>query len=369
MRFRPYQQLFTRILNNDNIFKSQSSFAVEMSELRGILKRCNRRSIILGDELCSGTESISALSIVSAGIDRLSKQKVNFIFASHLHSLNELPIIKTIDNLAIYHLKVIFSEITGHLTYVRKLTPGSGPSIYGLEVCRAMGLDPEFIRSARKVQLQLTDKTIAILEDKKSIYTSKMYMDKCEVCSGEAIDTHHIAEQHTADENGIIEHYHKNNKFNLVALCKDCHHNVHHGNLNIEGYQMTSSGIKLNYSYKKTTQEPEPELGLEPDPELDSSAGDSHPVAELGTGTGAGTCPVEMDIPMAEPVSPIKSDPTLILISGNTNRKKFNKAKRDIILSYKDNFNTYKSLISTLFTEHNIKIGQVTLKKIMDNKY
>ena len=197
-----------------------------------------------------------------------------------------------------------------------------------------------------------------------------MYMDKCEVCSGEAIDTHHIAEQHTADENGIIEHYHKNNKFNLVALCKDCHHNVHHGNLNIEGYQMTSSGIKLNYSYKKTTLEPEHELGQEPDPEHDISTGNSPTVHDNDISTDpAGTCPVEMDIPMAEPVSPIKSDPTLILISGNTNRKKFNKAKRDIILSYKDNFNTYKSLISTLFTEHNIKIGQVTLKKIMDNKY
>ena len=37
--YSPYTSIFTRILNNDNIFKRQSSFAVEMSELRSILKR------------------------------------------------------------------------------------------------------------------------------------------------------------------------------------------------------------------------------------------------------------------------------------------------------------------------------------------
>ena len=31
--YYPYTQIFTRILNNDNMFKGKSSFAVEMSEL------------------------------------------------------------------------------------------------------------------------------------------------------------------------------------------------------------------------------------------------------------------------------------------------------------------------------------------------
>ena len=42
-RFKPYEYLFTRINNNDNIFKGESSFAVEMSELRNILKRSNKK--------------------------------------------------------------------------------------------------------------------------------------------------------------------------------------------------------------------------------------------------------------------------------------------------------------------------------------
>ena len=35
--YKPYKYLFTRIWNNDNIFKGQSSFAVEMSELKCIM--------------------------------------------------------------------------------------------------------------------------------------------------------------------------------------------------------------------------------------------------------------------------------------------------------------------------------------------
>ena len=50
--YYPYNYLFTRILGNDNIFKGLSTFAVEMSELRTILKNANDNSIILGDELC-----------------------------------------------------------------------------------------------------------------------------------------------------------------------------------------------------------------------------------------------------------------------------------------------------------------------------
>ena len=78
--FEPYHHIFGEINNNDNIFKGESSFAVEMSELRSILKRANNQSLILGDELCSGTESISALSIFSASVIKLHERKCSLFF-------------------------------------------------------------------------------------------------------------------------------------------------------------------------------------------------------------------------------------------------------------------------------------------------
>ena len=51
-----------------------------MLELRNdILVRSDEHSLILGDELCKGTESLSALSIVSSGIETLTK-KISFYF-------------------------------------------------------------------------------------------------------------------------------------------------------------------------------------------------------------------------------------------------------------------------------------------------
>ena len=52
--------MYSRILGNDDIFRGLSTFVVEMSELRVILKSADKNSLMLGDELCSGTETESA---------------------------------------------------------------------------------------------------------------------------------------------------------------------------------------------------------------------------------------------------------------------------------------------------------------------
>ena len=126
-RYNPYHYLFTRINNNDNIFKGESSFAVEMGELRNILKRSNDKSLVLGDELCSGTENISALSIFSSSVVKLNERKTNFVFATHLHDLCKIKEVTELEKVKMYHLKVIFDNETGELVYDRKLEEGNGP--------------------------------------------------------------------------------------------------------------------------------------------------------------------------------------------------------------------------------------------------
>ena len=247
-KYSPYTQIFTRILNNDNIFKRQSSFAVEMSELRGILKRADNKSLVLGDEVCSGTETTSALSIVSAGLKTLSDLKCSFIFTSHLHQLMDVQLVREINSLKIYHLKIKYDAVNDLLIYERKLEEGSGPAIYGLEVCKSLDLGDEFISLARKVQMDIKDVSQTLVNDKSSNYNSKILMDKCLVCLKQSEHTHHIKEQNTAS-NGIIDHHHKNITHNLVPLCESCHHKVHNENLRIYGYIQTNTGIKLNYEF------------------------------------------------------------------------------------------------------------------------
>jgi len=245
-RYKPYTQIFTRILNNDNIFRSQSSFAVEIQELKGILNRADKNSLVLGDELCSGTESISALSIIAAGLDTLCKRETTFIFTSHLHQLTTLDEINSLDNLSIYHLKINYDREHNVLHYDRKLTKGSGPSIYGLQVCEAMGLSNDFISYAKQIQNKLEKSEICSL--KQSQYNKNIFMDSCKICdSKDNLETHHIKDQQFADKNKMIEHHHKNIEHNLVSLCVSCHLKVTNFEYVVKGWKETSQGKILDW--------------------------------------------------------------------------------------------------------------------------
>jgi len=248
--FSPYRHIFTRISSNDNIFKGQSTFAVEMSELRSILTRANKHSLILGDELCSGTETTSGISIVTAGVMRLSSKDSSFIFATHLHKLSKMEEIKECQNVHNYHMETIFDRSLHTLVYNRKLKPGSGNAIYGLEVARAMDLDDEFILTAEKIRKKLMGQTSDIVQDRSSNYNSKLVVSKCEICGEPATEGHHIEEQHLANDTGMIDYFHKNNLFNLMCICEKHHQEVHHGKLRITGFVDTLDGVKLKYSYK-----------------------------------------------------------------------------------------------------------------------
>jgi len=253
LRFSPFEYLFTRIWNNDNIFKGQSTFEVEISELKSIIKHASSKSLVLGDELCSGTETVSASAIVTAGIKKLSKSKAKFIFATHLHFLADNQHLIELDNVKNYHLSVVFDQVKEKLIYDRKLKEGSGPSTYGLEVCKAMGLDEDFLEEAFKIRTEITNEIMgSFLNNKPSKYNTNVRIDKCQVCQGPGDDVHHIQFQCTADNNGKIGSIHKNRESNLVVLCKKCHNSVHHprGKLKINGYVETSEGIVLDYTKK-----------------------------------------------------------------------------------------------------------------------
>ena len=155
-------------------------------------------------------------------------------------------------NVKMFHLKVICDENTGELIYDRKLEDGSGPAIYGLEVCKAMDMDRDFIGLAEEIRRELLDIPDKILEEKTSHYNSEVYLDRCYICDKKADDAHHIKFQCTAKDNIIDEHIVKDIKSNLVPLCKICHNKVHNGEIDIEGYKKTSSGVKLEYNFNST---------------------------------------------------------------------------------------------------------------------
>lgn len=230
--YSPYKYIFTRILGNDNIFKGLSTFAVEMSELRTILRYSTANSLILGDELCSGTENISAISIFVAGIQRLHQIKCSFIFATHLHEIVNFDEIKALNNLVCKHLKVKYDRERGILVYDRKLCDGSGDKMYGLEVCKSLFLPEDFLSSAHDIRMKYYPETSSILSLKTSQYNSNKIKGMCERCNTTVgTEVHHLQHQKDADNNGIIQKdsmvFHKNHLANLITLCEKCHVEFH----------------------------------------------------------------------------------------------------------------------------------------------
>jgi DNA mismatch repair protein MutS len=256
MHYVPFNEIFTRIQSNDNILKGLSTFSNEIIELRNIFKRVSQNSLVIGDELCAGTESISALAIVTAGMETLVSKRASFVFATHLHELNHMPRIRrmiTDATICIKHLSVEYDESTGKLIYDRCLKSGPGSSLYGLEVCKAMDMSSEFVHKAFEIRHELLGNGKEIVAHKVSRYNSNVIVDHCMVCRSEVnIETHHIIFQQHASSDGFINNtFHKNADYNLVTLCKKCHNDVHANHLCIHGWVQTDNGVELKFTYNK----------------------------------------------------------------------------------------------------------------------
>lgn len=259
-RYKPYKALFARITGEDNIFKGLSSFTLEMTELSAILKRNNNETLVIGDEICKGTESTSGTAIVAASIINLSKSGASFILATHLHDLSKLSKINELQNVKSVHLSVVHDEVNNRLIYDRKLQPGSGEKIYGYIVAKYIIQNNNFMDLVVDIKNELLNVT-TVKDIESSKYNANVYVKACGVCGvntkDKIYDTHHINFQMDCEDGFVKDkpHVPMNSEANLVVLCKECHVNVHKGLINISGYLDTTDGPILQYKIVDNTDD------------------------------------------------------------------------------------------------------------------
>lgn len=266
MRFKPFRRIMTRLSGQDNMLRGQSSFVVEMEDLLSIVRRADEDTLVLGDEICRGTEVQSASAIVYSILVGLAERKSFVISATHLHeiaaSLSENKCIK------VCHMKTHITA-SGDVMYDRKLVEGSGPPFYGLAIAKALGFPDSFYRVAKEFKRGREEEVVLALNNslseatssrdatslkngdsarnvtvKKSKYNPKKVLVKCEKCgyapkktSDMPLDTHHIRFQCEADKEGFHGSSHKDALHNLISLCKPCHQLVHKDLINIKVVQ------------------------------------------------------------------------------------------------------------------------------------
>jgi len=254
MVLKPFKTLATRILNHDNIAQGMSSFTVEMSELREVLRVADDKTLVLGDEVCAGTESISGTSIVAATLEHLLAKRSKFVFATHLHDLMKCNELIENPGLKIFHLHVEYDSKTDSLIYHRSLKPGNGKTYYGLEVAKALHISIGVLDRAHEIRARLLGQA-----ETKSRYNSSHCVTSCGVCQKSIhseLEVHHIQERAAALGTRNQDGTALNSTRNLITVCQACHDKHHAKELEIKEVLQTTKGemriIKKNLIKKKT---------------------------------------------------------------------------------------------------------------------
>jgi DNA mismatch repair protein MutS len=238
MIFSPFSRLYSKISLGDSYIKGQSTFTNEIYEMKKMVNDSDSNTLILADELCSGTEINSAVALVASSIMSISKKGAKFIFTTHYHDLAELEEVKS-TNTEIWHLAVERSE-EGGFKFIRKLVKGKCGDIYGIEIAIHMDMNNEFIKNASKIRNKLVNNFI--IRDKVSRYNSDVYLTECRVCQKrDSLHTHHIKFQRNFSSDDKTKNY----KGNLIVLCEECHQKVHKNEISIYGYVESTDGILI----------------------------------------------------------------------------------------------------------------------------
>ena len=256
-KYSVFNNLISQVDLTDNLFMGKSSFITEMMGLKKILSMSSKNTLILSDELCKGTETSSAEAIVASSIMRLIKDGSKFFFTSHLHGIPEVKGIKANKKLQVSHLSISLKE-DENIIFERKIKDGSGSRLYGLEVCKSIIQDMSFIDDAFEIRNDILGNKTEVVSKKKSNYNKKKIMTSCQVCGYKPkdkksipLECHHINEQQNTNERGFVndKHFHKNELYNLVCLCKSCHQKIDTGELIIRGYKQSVSGLFLDWEW------------------------------------------------------------------------------------------------------------------------
>ena len=143
-RLTVFQDVFADIGDEQSIEQSLSTFSGHITQLVRILKRANARSLVLLDELGSGTDPQEGSALARAVLDYLLKRKITCFVATHF------PELKTYAHgtAGVTNASLEFDPETLLPTF--RLMIGLPGRSNALAIAQRLGLDPEILDAARK---------------------------------------------------------------------------------------------------------------------------------------------------------------------------------------------------------------------------
>ncbi|KIK81485.1 hypothetical protein PAXRUDRAFT_35858 [Paxillus rubicundulus Ve08.2h10] len=152
--FRIHDALLSRLSNEDDMEKSLSTFANEMTSSAMILGLATSKTLVLVDELGRGTSPCEGIGIAHAIAEELIKIKCFVLFATHFHELSTtLSRQPSVVNLHLSVQRARRSAPGLGMVFKYKITDGLPEDLdhYGLELARLADLPSDVTEEGKRV--------------------------------------------------------------------------------------------------------------------------------------------------------------------------------------------------------------------------
>ncbi|CBQ73763.1 related to MSH6-DNA mismatch repair protein (N-terminal fragment), partial [Sporisorium reilianum SRZ2] len=164
-RLSPVDRVASRMGANDQIFRNNSTFMVEMLETSRIINECTPRSLVIMDELGRGTSTFDGQAIAFAVLHHLvSRTRCLTFFLTHYTNLAyDFDSYSRVSN---KHMQVLVDDAKREVIFTYRLVDGIAESSYGTQVAALAGVPLEICDRAAVVSKQFAEATKASQAEK-----------------------------------------------------------------------------------------------------------------------------------------------------------------------------------------------------------
>src|SRR3989441_11526705 len=139
-----FTEVFADIGDRQSIAASLSTFSAHVAALRAILDGAGAGSLVLLDEIGSGTDPAEGGALAAATLKALTRRKAITLATTHLGALQQLAA----ETVGIVNASLQFDAET--LTPTYRLLKGVPGRSYGLAIARRLGVSPDVLAEAER---------------------------------------------------------------------------------------------------------------------------------------------------------------------------------------------------------------------------